>query len=260
MDQTSKHTQRNNIIAVAIIFAMAVGVAIAYLSVVRPTHNDVLTAETEQKAEKAVRKDSALSDEGTVSPEQEISNRYLAGEITYDEMHEARAELKRKRRAAELQAYLDQDLEYDTINGIEVPPEPPEALNNRTIAGLDHNANGIRDDVDRELARRHGDNEKMPEMYEVAVTGLRYIQHVMVSGGWENAKAKALNKEFSIALYCDGVSLRPYAKTSPILKELSSDEEILVNTYARGQAYGLGLAGSGGKTPTEEECAAAAQR
>lgn len=40
----------------------------------------------------------------------------------------------------------------ETINGISVPPEPDATLNNATLAGVDSNSNGVRDDVERKLA------------------------------------------------------------------------------------------------------------
>ena len=40
----------------------------------------------------------------------------------------------------------------EVINGITVPPEPPVASNNATIAGIDVNGNGVRDDVERIIA------------------------------------------------------------------------------------------------------------
>lgn len=40
----------------------------------------------------------------------------------------------------------------EVINGITVPPEPPPTLNNATLAGVDSNKNGVRDDVERIVA------------------------------------------------------------------------------------------------------------
>ena len=40
----------------------------------------------------------------------------------------------------------------EVINGITVPPEPVPAINNATLAGVDVNKNGVRDDVERKLA------------------------------------------------------------------------------------------------------------
>lgn len=43
---------------------------------------------------------------------------------------------------------------YEDINGITVPPEPAPTLNNSTIAGIDVNKNGVRDDVERMIAKK----------------------------------------------------------------------------------------------------------
>ena len=39
-----------------------------------------------------------------------------------------------------------------TINGIAVPPAPDAAANNATLAGVDSNGNGVRDDAERLVA------------------------------------------------------------------------------------------------------------
>lgn len=41
----------------------------------------------------------------------------------------------------------------EAINGISVPPEPDAVLNNATLAGVDVNNNGVRDDVERIIAQ-----------------------------------------------------------------------------------------------------------
>lgn len=40
----------------------------------------------------------------------------------------------------------------EKINGITVPPEPDAKTNNSTIAGIDINNNGVRDDIERTIA------------------------------------------------------------------------------------------------------------
>ena len=40
----------------------------------------------------------------------------------------------------------------EVINGITVPPEPDATLNAATLAGVDSNSNGVRDDVERKVA------------------------------------------------------------------------------------------------------------
>jgi len=44
----------------------------------------------------------------------------------------------------------------ETINGIPVPPEPDKTLNQSTLAGIDSNNNGVRDDIERMVARNFG--------------------------------------------------------------------------------------------------------
>ena len=44
----------------------------------------------------------------------------------------------------------------EVINGIVVPPEPDPTLNNATLAGVDSNNNGVRDDVERAIATKFG--------------------------------------------------------------------------------------------------------
>ena len=41
----------------------------------------------------------------------------------------------------------------EVINGITVPPEPAPSINNATLAGVDVNNNGVRDDVERVMAK-----------------------------------------------------------------------------------------------------------
>lgn len=45
----------------------------------------------------------------------------------------------------------------EQINGIVVPPEPDPVKNNATIAGIDSNNNGVRDDVERKIAAKTTD-------------------------------------------------------------------------------------------------------
>lgn len=44
------------------------------------------------------------------------------------------------------------DTKQKTINGIAVPPVPNAIENNATLAGIDSNRNGVRDDVERDIA------------------------------------------------------------------------------------------------------------
>ena len=50
----------------------------------------------------------------------------------------------------------------EVINGITVPPEPASTSNNATLAGIDSNNNGVRDDVERALAKKFGGTADFP--------------------------------------------------------------------------------------------------
>ena len=56
----------------------------------------------------------------------------------------------------------------EVINGITVPPEPAPSINNATLAGVDVNNNGVRDDVERVLARKFGGGADFPAMLSYA--------------------------------------------------------------------------------------------
>lgn len=59
----------------------------------------------------------------------------------------------------------------ETINKIPVPPAPDEALNEKTVEGIDSNSNGLRDDVERKLAEDFGyDLEFYQEIKQHALT------------------------------------------------------------------------------------------
>ena len=59
-----------------------------------------------------------------------------------------------------------------TISGISVPPPPSDAAN-ATPGGVDSDANGVRDDVDRLVALAFGSN---PQAYSAAVTAAKRLQ------------------------------------------------------------------------------------
>lgn len=57
--------------------------------------------------------------------------------------------------------YADNSLKNETINGITVPPEPDPKVNNATLAGVDVNGNGVRDDVERKIVQILIDPQKI---------------------------------------------------------------------------------------------------
>ncbi len=64
-------------------------------------------------------------------------------------------------------------LAWSDINGT-LPPEPDPVENNATLAGVDSNGNGIRDDVERAIYAKYKDNKK------VAIAMLQYAKELQV--------------------------------------------------------------------------------
>jgi len=50
-----------------------------------------------------------------------------------------------------------------TMNGYVLPPEPDKALNDSTLLGIDINDNGVRDDVERYIYERFGEDPEYPK-------------------------------------------------------------------------------------------------
>ncbi len=113
----------------------------------------------------------------------------------------------------------------EKINGIIVPPEPDEIQNNSSVTGIDANANGIRDDVERVIAREFGSNENK---YKEAFSFAKIEQTMIVSPSEENIKA------YSKSVDC----------TSLVAKETNILTHKLLNNSSRKNIYGLSLAGS----------------
>ena len=65
----------------------------------------------------------------------------------------------------------------EVINGITVPPEPAPSINNATLAGVDVNNNGVRDDVERLIARQ------WPSNYSVGIQVAKQVQSVLIGSG-----------------------------------------------------------------------------
>lgn len=70
-----------------------------------------------------------------------------------DSKSETSAE-SRKEALATTGTWVGRAPKYEVINGITVPPEPAPTLNNSTLAGVDINNNGVRDDIERFIASK----------------------------------------------------------------------------------------------------------
>jgi predicted nucleic acid-binding Zn-ribbon protein len=58
----------------------------------------------------------------------------------------------------------------EIINGIPVPPEPDPVVNNATLAGVDEDKNGVRDDVQRVIAEKSKSQNEYMETIEIQKT------------------------------------------------------------------------------------------
>ncbi len=70
---------------------------------------------------------------------------------------------------------LNNPLTEEIINGISVPPEPGEQESTETIAWVDTNSNGVRDDVERFIAKEYGVNQ---EKYLTAMTQAKIMDNI----------------------------------------------------------------------------------
>lgn len=116
--------------------------------------------------------------------------------------------------------------EYETINGIEVPPEPDPALNNATLAGVDLNENGVRDDVERYIAEKAKNNEIFKTEFET----VRLTNLILISARMSQKEMDAVKHDLN-CIGLKGVKLG-----------LTSDADILsliLNTQERSASYKL---------------------
>lgn len=120
------------------------------------------------------------------------------------------------------------------INGHAVPPMPDPKINNATIAGVDSDGDGIRDDIDRYIAEKWGND---PRYLDVV-----YQQQMQQRALIEQTSA-ARDRE-SDALAC-ALPFKLADKDFQILaKRMSALTHQVLNTPARKGAYGMVMAGA----------------
>ncbi|NPC56659.1 hypothetical protein [Caenimonas soli] len=120
------------------------------------------------------------------------------------------------------------------INGIAVPPEPDKALNQATVAGVDSNGNGVRDDVERLIATQFGTSAPI---YAQAMTHAKTLGEALASPSQE-----ASQRHIDV-LRCITESKR--------LSDLKSVTLATLDTATRRTAYALAFAGA---VITDEGC------
>lgn len=125
----------------------------------------------------------------------------------------------------------------ESINGISVPPEPDETENNATLAGVDSNSNGIRDDVERTIAQDFG---KDPKKYDQTINLAIYEQAILTN------PTEEVKQAYIQTVKCDDL-------TSSESNRITNK---IINTDERSDAYIRALSGvviRGGKSTCSEK-------
>jgi hypothetical protein len=114
----------------------------------------------------------------------------------------------------------------EVINGKIVPPEPAPSINNATLAGVDVNANGVRDDVERRIAATAINTKD----FEKTMQEAKYYQRIAAGPLPENrAAAIKVEKIYSCAIEQAGSIPKDLASaTLP-----NSLRNTVINTAAR---------------------------
>lgn len=115
----------------------------------------------------------------------------------------------------------------DPLNGVPVPPTPDPVTNASTLAGVDSNGDGVRDDVERLIALKFGLQSK--QLATAAHVG-RTLQKLVVSPSSE-------------ALAQHDASLR-CIRDRTFLESIVEIEELTLNTLPRRKSYGNAVAGT----------------
>lgn len=116
------------------------------------------------------------------------------------------------------------------INGIPVPPDPG-ALADATLLGVDVNQNGVRDEVERQIALQYGKN---PAHYDAVMRASKFMQdYIKVNGD------SALSTAATIAGGNAGACIADKFADDSIegIRAIDYSFAITVNTLARIRAY-----------------------
>jgi small basic protein len=117
----------------------------------------------------------------------------------------------------------------NTVNGITVPPVPDPTLNAATLAGVDSNSNGVRDDVERSIAAKTTD----VNAYNNTVLLAAQINSLVTQSGMTKAQVNSiLHTQNCLAL-----------KTSIDIGDIGSQ---IINTKDRKNAYQTNAANGDG--------------
>lgn len=122
----------------------------------------------------------------------------------------------------------------ETINGVAVPPQPEAQANQATLAGVDINANGIRDDIERSVALNFGTD---PQQLALASAHARAVQAVVVTA------SRTAGDAYVEKIRC--------LSDRALLERLSAQTKATLDNESRRRAYARALAGA---AVTREGC------
>ena len=116
----------------------------------------------------------------------------------------------------------------ERINGLVVPPAPDPAENASTLGGVDIDRNGVRDDIDRQLATTFGGDAAR---YAIAARVNQTLQAALMSP--TPAKVESHVREVSCI------------RERTLLQESSRVTRATLDTPERARVYALAFAGAG---------------
>ena len=133
----------------------------------------------------------------------------------------------------------------EVINGITVPPEPAPTINNATLAGVDVNNNGVRDDVERMIARTATQKE-----FNATIDYASRNNYAIANSASSKTRADALNMIKKISCF-DAQDINPEKYRRINGKSITS---IIYNTPERMSALSAFSSLIGGYSAEEVVC------
>lgn len=148
------------------------------------------------------------------------------GLVTYSIAYHANEE-----ETAEAVAFIhSQKITMEDVDGKHLPPPPDPKLVDATVAGVDANDNGIRDDVELAIFRKYPNDVKIrAAALQYAMTEQMYLTQVFNSETW-----KAVAEESGRANSCLSLLGLGFSPTQAITDYV---DEQLTDTLAREQVY-----------------------
>lgn len=135
------------------------------------------------------------------------------------------------------------------VNGIVVPPAPNKVANDATLAGIDTNVNGVRDDVERFIAQKFGANK---EMYNFLMKDAKLFQATIIE-----KRPPEMSEEEQLRLMKSGtdnpllgvaaqafIAFVTCVENNDTMDMMKLVTIATANTGMRGAAYGNALAGA----------------